>query len=420
MRSKLAKIVFAIFITLLLASVVVPTQAQAQTFKVLHTFHGPNGNGPAGVLIRDSAGNLYGTTEAGGTGKCGTFGCGTAFKLNNNGKQVWLHSFDISDGEEPSAGLLRDATGNLYGTTDYGGNTTCTSGCGTVFKLDGDGKETVLYEFKAPPDGNTPQSLLARDKLGNVYGITQDGGKDSNGTIFKVNKNGKETVLHNFTGGSDGCLPVAGLIADSAGNLYGVTAQGGLGPCDRGYGVVFKLDTANNLTVLHTFGFSNGAYPASVLLLDQAGNLYGTTDGGGSAECGFDGCGVVFELSPQSDGSWTEKVLYEFCSLSGCADGEEPFSGPLVRDSAGNIYGTTYFGGASRNCDGAGCGAVFKIDSVGKETVLYSFTHGADGAFPSPGLTTDASGNLYGVASNGGDDSCNPPDGCGTVFRIVP
>jgi uncharacterized repeat protein (TIGR03803 family) len=249
MRSKLAKIVFAIFITLLLASVVVPTQAQAQTFKVLHTFHGPNGNGPAGVLIRDSAGNLYGTTEAGGTGKCGTFGCGTAFKLNNNGKQVWLHSFNISDGEEPSAGLLRDATGNLYGTTDYGGNTTCTSGCGTVFKLDGDGKETVLYKFKAPPDGNTPQSLLARDKLGNVYGITQDGGKDSNGTIFKVNKNGKETVLHNFTGGSDGCLPVAGLIADSAGNLYGVTAQGGLGLCDRGYGVVFKLDTANNLTV---------------------------------------------------------------------------------------------------------------------------------------------------------------------------
>src|SRR5579863_9120394 len=153
MRSNLAKIVFAIFITLLLASVVVPTQAQAQTFKVLHTFHGPNGNGPAGVLIRDSAGNLYGTTEAGGTGKCGTFGCGTAFKLNNNGKQVWLHSFDISDGEEPSAGLLRDATGNLYGTTDYGGNTTCTSGCGTVFKLDGDGKETVLYKFKAPPDG---------------------------------------------------------------------------------------------------------------------------------------------------------------------------------------------------------------------------------------------------------------------------
>jgi uncharacterized repeat protein (TIGR03803 family) len=420
MRSKLAKIVFAIFITLLLASVVVPTQAQAQTFKVLHTFHGPNGNGPAGVLIRDSAGNLYGTTEAGGTGKCGTFGCGTAFKLNNNGKQVWLHSFDISDGEEPSAGLLRDATGNLYGTTDYGGNTTCTSGCGTVFKLDGDGKETVLYKFKAPPDGNTPQSLLARDKLGNVYGITQDGGKDSNGTIFKVNKNGKETVLHNFTGGSDGCLPVAGLIADSAGNLYGVTAQGGLGLCDRGYGVVFKLDTANNLTVLHTFGFSDGAYPASVLLLDRAGNLYGTTDGGGSAECGFDGCGVVFELSPQSGGSWTESVLYEFCSLSGCADGEGPFSGPLVRDLAGNIYGSTTFGGTSQSCNGGTCGVVFKLDSTGKETVVHNFSGGADGAVPEAGLIMDASGNLYGATSEGGDNKCNPPSGCGTVFRIVP
>jgi len=381
-RCSKVKSVVAFFVMVWLVSEAVPSQVQAQTFKVLHTFHGPNGNGPAGVLIRDSAGNIYGTTEAGGTGKCGDYGCGTAFKLNMYGKQVWLHSFDISDGEEPSAGLLRDATGNLYGTTDYGGNTTCTSGCGTVFKLDGDGKETVLYKFKAPPDGNTPQSLLARDKLGNVYGITQDGGKDSNGTIFKVNKNGKETVLHNFTGGSDGCLPVAGLIADSAGNLYGVTAQGGLGRCDRGYGVVFKLNTANNLTVLHTFGFSNGAYPASVLLLDQAGNLYGTTEGGGSSACGFDGCGVVFELSPQSNGTWRESVLYEFCSLSDCADGEKPISGPVVRDSAGNIYGTTIDGGTSQDCNGGTCGIVFKLDISGKETVVHSFTGGADGALP--------------------------------------
>jgi uncharacterized repeat protein (TIGR03803 family) len=113
-------------------------------------------------------------------------------------------------------------------------------------------------------------------------------------------------------------------------------------------------------------------------------------------------------------------MFYAFCSVSGCTDGQEPGSGPLVRDSVGNIYGTTYFGGASRNCNGVGCGAVFKIDASGKETVLYSFTHGADGAFPPPGLTRDASGNLYGVASNGGDDKCNPPQGCGTVFRITP
>jgi uncharacterized repeat protein (TIGR03803 family) len=409
-----------IFLMLLLASAVVPTQTQAQKFKVLHTFHGPNGNGPAGVLPRDSAGNLYGTTEAGGTGKCGNFGCGTAFKLNKSGKQVWLHSFNVTDGEESSAGLLRDAAGNLYGTTDYGGNTNCTAGCGTVFKLDGSGKESVLYKFKAPPDGDTPQSLLARDNQGNVYGITQDGGEDSYGTIFKVKKHGKETVLHSFTGDSDGCIPWAGLIADSDGNLYGVTAVGGLGLCDQGYGVVFKLDTANDLTVLHAFGFSDGAYPTSVLLLDQAGNLYGTTEGGGSSACGFDGCGVVFELSPQSDGSWKETMLYAFCSLSGCADGEEPYSGPLVRDSSGNIYGTTTFGGASRNCSGSGCGTVFKLDTTGKETVLYSFTDGTDGAAPAAGLTADETGALYGVAQVGGDKNCNPPEGCGAVFKVVP
>jgi uncharacterized repeat protein (TIGR03803 family) len=250
--------------------------------------------------------------------------------------------------------------------------------------------------------------------------MTVEGGESSSGTIFRVDKHGKGTVLHDFTGGSDGCLPGPGLIADAAGNLYGVAGAGGLGLCDQGYGVVFKLDTAHNLTVLHTFGFSDGAYPGSVVLFDRAGNLYGTTVGGGNSGCGVNGCGVVYELSPQQDGTWTETVLYAFCSVSGCTDGQEPGSGPLVRDSAGNIYGTTYFGGASRNCSGAGCGAVFKIDSGGKETVLYSFTHGADGAFPPPGLTTDASGNLYGVAQNGGDNSCNPPHGCGTVFRIVP
>jgi uncharacterized repeat protein (TIGR03803 family) len=411
---------FLIFITLLLASMVVPAQSPAPKFKVLHTFHGHNGNGPAGVLTRDSAGNLYGTTEAGGTGKCGNFGCGMAFKLNKSGNQVWLHSFNVVDGEEPSAGLVRDAAGNLYGTTAYGGNTSCTSGCGTVFKLDNSGKESMLYKFKAPPDGDTPESLLIRGGSGNVYGTTVLGGTDGDGTIFKVNKNGKETVLHNFTGGSDGCLPGPGLIADSVGNLYGVAGSGGLGGlCDQGYGLVFKLDTANNLTVLYTFGFSDGAYPASVLLLDQAGNLYGTTEGGGNSACGVEGCGVFFELSPQQDGNWTETMLYAFCSVSGCADGERPGSGPLVRDSGGNIYGTTIFGGTSQNCNGT-CGVIFKLDSSGKETVVHNFTGGPGGAVPEAGLIMDASGNLYGAASEGGDNKCNPPSGCGTVFKIVP
>jgi uncharacterized repeat protein (TIGR03803 family) len=414
-----ARRVFAIFVTFSLAAVVVPAQGQAQTFKVLHTFHGPNGNAPAGVLSRDAAGNLYGTTEAGGSWKCYDVGCGTAFKLTKNGRQVWLHSFQGADGDGAYTGLLRDAAGNLFGTTLFGGSTDCTSGCGTLFKLDSSGRETVLYKFKGPPDGNTPNSFLASDKLGNLYGVTEDGGEDSAGTVFKVDKRGRETILHNFTGGSDGCLPVAGLIADTSGNFYGVTGEGGVGLCDQGYGVVFRIDASGGLTVLHAFESSDGAYPASLLLFDKAGNLYGTTEGGGSSECGYDGCGVVFELSPQSGGGWTETVLYEFCSLSGCDDGREPASGPLVRDSKGNLYGTTLFGGTSRNCDGSGCGTVFLLDAEGKEAVLYSFTDQTDGASPSAGLAAGPSGSLYGVTETGGDPKCHPPNGCGTVFKII-
>ena len=419
-----AKIVFAIFTALLLTLPITAQPAQAQKFKVLHTFDGANGNGPTGVLVRDAAGNLYGTTEAGGMGKCGTYGCGTVFKLNKNGKQVWLHSFDITDGEEPIEGLIRDAAGNLYGTASLGGNSQCSNGagCGVVFELDSRGQESVLYKFKKPATGYQPESVPARDSAGNLYGVTRDGGKKSVGTVFKVDANGKETLLHSFTGGADGCTPVAGLILDASGNLYGATASGGLGVCDEGYGVVFKVDAANGtLTVLYQFLPGDGAYPGSVLLLDEAGNLYGTTEGGGSSSgCGSEGCGVVFELSPQTNGTWTEKVLYNFCSLSECNDGEEPKNGPLVRDSRGNLYGTTIFGGTSRNCNGRGCGTVFKLDTAGQETVLRSFEGQADGAVPAAGLVTDGSGNLYGVAQNGGDNSCNPPDGCGTVFKIAP
>jgi len=401
------------------------SQAQKYTFKVLHTFHGPNGNGPTGVLVRDAAGNLYGTTEAGGTGTCGDYGCGTVFKLNKKGQQVWLHSFDVTDGEEPITGLIQDSAGNLYGTTAFGGNSNsgCGAfGCGVVFELNSKGQETVSYKFKKPPDGDEPESILARDSAGNLYGVTQSGGKPGAGTIFKIEKNGKEKVLHTFTGGSDGCIPVGGLIMDAARNLYGGTAQGGSGLCDKGFGVVFEVDASGSFSVLYEFDYGDGAYPGSLLALDAAGNLYGTTQGGGNSfECEFrGGCGVAFELSPQAGGKFTETVLYNFCSLAGCDDGTEPVSGPLIRDSQGNLYGTTYFGGTSRNCNGAGCGVVYKLDSAGQETVLYSFQHGTDGAYPRPGVVMDASDNLYGVTQNGGDSTCNSPNGCGTVFRLTP
>ncbi len=393
--------------------------ARAQTFKVLHTFHKSNGYGPAGVLVRDALGNLYGTTAGGGHGMCNGYPCGTAFKLDKSGKQVWLHTFNGKDGMNPYAGLMWDGSGNLYGTTELGGDMTCKNnslGCGTVFKLDKTGKETVLYKFTGMPDGVYPDSPVVEDAAGNLYGTTELGGPSAAGTVFKVDKNGNETILHSFTG-SDGCIPV-GVILDSAGNLYGAAESGGYN-CSGGDGEIFELDTVGNFTVLHAFiGSDDGSHPDSILLLGADGNLYGTTGYGGNMDCGGgSGCGVVFELSANG-----ETVLYSFCSLSNCADGQYPGGGPLVRDSNGNLYGTTDEGGTDRNCNGNTCGVAFKLDTTGKETVLHSFSDGTDGALPEVGLIVDHSGSLYGVALQGGDINCkiNGIPGCGVVFKITP
>jgi uncharacterized repeat protein (TIGR03803 family) len=258
---------------------------------------------------------------------------------------------------------------------------------------------------------------LARDKAGNLYGTTYSGGTGGLGTVFKIDSAGKETVLYNFTGYSDGGDPEPGVILDAAGNSYGVAFLGGAGFGNSGYGVVYKVDTSGNESVLYTFGGGeDGGNPASVLLFDSQGNLYGTTEDGGTG-CGGTGCGVVFKLSAQS--GWSESVLYRFCQLSDCADGEAPGGGPLVIDDAGNLYGTTVFGGASHNCDGGGCGTVFKLDASGHETVLYSFTDGADGAFPIAGVVMDKHANLYGTTINGGA-TCYTKYTCGVVFKITP
>ena len=429
MRSKKSrsttKSVFAILLTLLLAATMAAQPAQAQKFKVLHTFHGaPNdGTFPHGVVIRDSAGNFYGTTGAGGSGRCSNAGCGTAFKLDKNGKRVWLHSFNGMNGWQPLAGLLRDKEGNLYGTTTFGGNATnCPDGCGVVFKLDKTGNETVLHRFNGINDGDTPEALLVMDGVGNLYGTTYEGPGGDLGTLFKVSKTGKETILHRFNGpiggGGDGAFPYSGAIRDVSGNIYGVTAGGGA----VGGGAVYEFDATSNESLLYSFGGGeDGDEPFSVLVADAEGNLYGTTKEGGGSGCGGFGCGVVFELSPRSGGTWTESVLYRFCSQPNCTDGAEPLDGPLVRDAAGNIYGTTYVGGAYNSCNGDACGVVFKLDKTGKETVLHSFTAGADGALPWAGLTMDAAGNLYGTTVLGGDLKCEPTyGGCGTLFKITP
>ncbi len=421
-----AKSAFAIFLTFLLAMTLASPPAQAQKFRVLHTFHGKDGGGPDGVLVLDTAGNIYGTTSAGGSSKglCGDFfkGCGTVFKLDKNGKQVWQYNFNGAHGISPVAGLLRDGAGNLFGTTELGGAVkTCDIpyGCGTVFELGRTGKqEKVLHKFTGNSDGLTPEALLVSDKAGNLYGTAYVGGANGVGVVFKVSASGKETILYTFTGGSDGCAPYPGVILDSAGNLYGVAAEGGNAFCNSGDGVVFEVDPAGNETVLHTFEGGDGAIPTSTLLFDSKGNLYGTTGYGGSGSgCEHNGCGTVFELSPQSGGTWSERVLYSFCSLQNCADGE--YGGELVRDSAGNLYGTTSQGGTYQNCNGDTCGVVFKLDTSGNETVLHSFTGGADGADPNGGMVLDRQGNLYGTTQGGGA-TCYTSYTCGVVFKITP
>jgi uncharacterized repeat protein (TIGR03803 family) len=271
----------------------------------------------------------------------------------------------------------------------------------------------VIYSFKGSPDGALPYAALFRDGQGNLYGTTTMGGTGpcfngsvhGCGTVFKVDTNAVETILHSFQGGDDGQNPYGPVVVDLAGNIYGATVSGGL----YGAGIVFKLDPAGNLTVLHNFaGAPDGANPYGGLILDAVGNLYGVTNLGGSSACvNAGGCGTVFKI----DSLGVETVLYRFRSGT---DGQNPY-GNLWRDATGNLFGTTYRGGTGCG-SGGGCGTVFRIDSHGNETVLYSFRGGADGSGPEAGVVGDNLGNLYGTTAIGGFDNC--PGGCGTVFKI--
>ena len=388
--------------TLAVALVFAPQPTQAQTFTVLYTFTGgADGGSPYAGVVLDGAGNLYGTTTAGGSGvfDCPT-GCGTVFKVDATGDETVLHSFGETntDGAFPFYGyLVRDGAGNLYGTTDYGG----IHGSGTIFRVSPTGKE-VFFSFNGS-DGGFPFAGLVADTSGNFYGTTYVRGTGclpyGCGTVFKINSKGKESILYSFTGAPDGDNPFAGLVRDSAGNLYGTTITGGT----NGAGTVFKVDTTGKETVLYSFcsnACQDGEIPYSALIRDNAGNLYGTTLAGGMF-----GSGTVFKL----DSTGVETVLYNFCSQSGCTDGSQPYAG-LVRDAAGDLYGTTYGGGANQ------AGTVFEVDKTGKETVLYSFCSlpgCADGGLPYAGLARDNAGNLYGTTSNFAE-------AYGTVFKIAP
>lgn len=358
------------------------------TLITLHTFSGSSGNDGAysyAPLIQDSAGNLYGTTAAGGV----LHNQGTVFRVDASGNETVLYSFTGgADGGNPRSGLLLDAAGNLYGITAGGG-----LGQGVVFKLDPSGQETVLHALTTA-DGLGSASGLIRDPSGNFYGTAELGGAYSQGVVFKVDTLGNYSVVHSFgkRGVIDGSEPYAGLVRDSAGNLYGTTSGGGR----NGAGTVFKIDASGNESVLYSFrGGTDGEGPSSTLVLDPAGNLYGTTDAGGAHNVG-----VVFKVSP----SGHEKILHSFGSTG---DGASPFVG-LVRDGSGNLYGVTDGGGTH------GHGSVFKVDNSGTETVLYSFTGGPDGARPEAALWRDAAGNLFGTTLDKGSGH-----NAGTVFELT-
>jgi uncharacterized repeat protein (TIGR03803 family) len=372
----------------------------AQTLTVLHTFTGgpSDGNTPDGGLARDAEGNLYGTTCYGGAN-----GEGVVFKIDTTGAESLLYSFGaVPDGQCPSSGLLLVGS-QLYGTTVFGGQ----YGYGAVFKLNVNGDETIVHSFAGyPSDGDMYNGVgvsygaLIRDSTGNLYGSTFAGGEFDAGTVFKIDSTGSETVLYSFSGyPTDGGGAAGGVVRDAAGNLYGTTLAGGT----FGVGTVFKLSPAGKETLMYIFsGGLDGGGPWSGLVRDSKGNLYGTAyfGGIGGFDCG-DGCGVVFELGPGTSNKLA--VLHDFAGDPN--DGADPFAG-LTMDSSGNLYGITAEGGSLNT------GVVFKLTAAHSENVLVSLSY-QDGESATATLIIDSAGNLYGTAPYNST-------GFGTVFEVVP
>ncbi len=400
--------------------------AMAATEQVLYTFKGgAAGAFPSSSLVRDGKGNLYGTTSSGGnlsvcTKGFFTPGCGVVFELslvNGSWQESVLYTFQGgTDGAGPGGNLVFDAAGNLFGTTSNGGSTSCGNGlgCGTVFELspqaDGSWKETILHVFGGQPDGAFPAGLTP-DALGNLYGVATSGGANGRGAVYELSKQSgtlKESVIYSLRDFE--VQPNPGLAFDSAGNLYGTFFQ--LYGCfgSAACGAVFELSQANGMwtemDLVDFAGGGNGGDPMAGVILDSAGNIYGTTAKGGN------NYGIAYEL--KRSGSKIQGVmLHNFCSLNNCADGAVPLSA-LAADASGNFYGTT----STRGTACSSCGTVYKLfrGKLGwEEMVLHSFRGGTDGSYPTQSLILDAQGNLYGVTSGTeGSDALY-----GTVFEVT-
>ena len=400
----------------LFLSIALSGALRAQTFTTLTRFDGTNGANPQAGLVQATNGNLYGTTYYGGATDCAPFGCGTVFKISTTGTLSPLHSFcsesGCTDGENPSAGLVQATNGYLYGTTIFGG----ANSEGTVFKITPSGALTTLYSFCPQADcadGRLPYAGLVQATNGYLYGTTESGGANGGGTVFRITPSGTLTTLYSFCPQSqcpDGEGPLAGLVQDTNGYLYGTTTSGGV----NGYGTVFKITPSGTLTTLYSFcsqpNCTDGEKSYAALIQATNGDLYGTTYDGGANGTG----GTVFRITP----SGTLTTLHSFCSEGtnpDCTDGENPEAG-LFQGTDGNLYGTTSGGGAN------GVGTVFKITPSGTLTTLYSFCPGAntvgctDGEGPLAGLVQDTNGTFYGTTSAGGAT----PDGLydGVVFSL--
>ena len=359
-------------------------------FTSLYPFSGgTDGSDPEGRLLLASDGNLYGTTAGGGD----VNGDGTLFQLTTAGSLTTLVQFNVTNGATPMAGLVQTANGIMYGTTDYGG----TNGIGVVFRVTTGGSEAVLFSFPETDDGANPSADLLLAKDGNFYGTTEAGGDFGFGTVFRMSPAGNLTLLYTFGSMADvsgnpldGESAEGALIQGQDGGLYGTTPGGGA----SGDGTIYRITTNGVFNLLYAFSSSDGSGPWGGLVQTPDGAMYGTTTAGGS------GNGTLFRIT-------TNGTLTTLYSFTGSSDGSTPYAG-LIRGPGGLLYGTTAGDGTST------FGSVFACDTNGNLTTLYPFTGGTDGSDPEASLLVGKDGALYGTTAAGGD-----ANGDGTVFRVT-